>query len=128
MRLPPFLFSLPHPIIRIRILSLSLPTLFSTMSTSTKSPSPPSSTPTPSLPPSTFPTTPYSPLSPSAPFPYHPTDFHRADESPDPDFYSTPRFVTHIDDHAIALLKKYYAEALPRRGRVLDLCSSWASA
>lgn len=35
--------------------------------------------------------------------------------------------MTHIDDHAIALLKRYYAETLPRKGRVLDLCSSWVS-
>lgn len=35
--------------------------------------------------------------------------------------------MTHIDDHAIALLKRYYAENLPRKGRVLDLCSSWVS-
>lgn len=43
------------------------------------------------------------------------------------DFYAQPRFVTHIDDHAIALLKKYYVENLPKKGRVLDLCSSWVS-
>ena len=35
--------------------------------------------------------------------------------------------MTHIDDNAVALLKKYYAETLPRTGRVLDLCSSWVS-
>ncbi|KAM0795691.1 hypothetical protein BDR22DRAFT_786565, partial [Usnea florida] len=85
---------------------------FSTMSTSAPSP---------------FPTTPYTPSNPTAAFPYHPTDFLRADESSDTDFYAQPRFVTHIDDHAIALLKKYYAENLPKKGRVLDLCSSWVS-
>lgn len=51
----------------------------------------------------------------------------RADESDDDDFYDQARFVTHIDDHAIDVLKTYYAQDLPRRGRILDLCSSWIS-
>lgn len=38
-----------------------------------------------------------------------------------------PRLVTHIDDHAISNLGKYYSEVLPRRGRILDFCSSWVS-
>ncbi|KAL9067723.1 MAG: hypothetical protein Q9161_006715 [Pseudevernia consocians] len=87
----------------------------------------PPSTDTPSIPPSSFPITPYTPSTTNTPFPYHPNDFIRADESSDTDFYSTPRFVTHIDDHAISLLKKYYSENLPKKGRVLDLCSSWVS-
>ena len=60
-------------------------------------------------------------------FPYGPKDFRRDDESPDTDFYASPRFVTHIDDNAIGLLKQYYDRALPRSGRVLDFCSSWIS-
>lgn len=35
--------------------------------------------------------------------------------------------MTHIDDNAIRLLGEYYEANLPRRGRVLDLCSSWIS-
>ena len=60
-------------------------------------------------------------------FPYTSNDFSREDESEDEDFYSTPRFVTHIDDHAIATLRQYYARVLPDKGRILDLCSSWIS-
>ena len=42
-------------------------------------------------------------------------------------FYATPRFVTHIDDNAIIALRQYYDQVLPRRGRILDFCSSWIS-
>ncbi|KAL8799266.1 MAG: hypothetical protein Q9182_006033 [Xanthomendoza sp. 2 TL-2023] len=49
------------------------------------------------------------------------------DETPDPDFYSQPRFVTHIDDAAISRLQSYYHSTLPKRGRILDLCASWIS-
>ena len=52
--------------------------------------------------------------------------FRRQDEGPDPDFYAPPRFVTHIDDAAIAVVGELYAE-LGVAGRVLDLCSSWVS-
>ncbi|KAI9784518.1 MAG: hypothetical protein M1835_003556 [Candelina submexicana] len=72
-----------------------------------------------------YPTTPYTPRCTS--WPYFPRDFVRSDESSDSDFYSAPRFVTHIDDNAISLLGKYYAQVLPRRGRILDFCSSWIS-
>lgn len=60
-------------------------------------------------------------------FPYTEADFKRQDESADTDFYSSPRFVTHIDDKAISLLREYYSKNLPRSGRILDLCSSWIS-
>ncbi|MCJ1247971.1 hypothetical protein MMC30_005186 [Trapelia coarctata] len=60
-------------------------------------------------------------------FPYNANDFRRQDESADTDFYSSPRFVTHIDDNAISLLREYYARTLPKKGRVLDFCSSWIS-
>ena len=42
-------------------------------------------------------------------------------------FYSAPRFVTHIDDGAIASLTSYYRDNLQPNGDVLDLCSSWVS-
>ena len=49
--------------------------------------------------------------------------------SSDSYFYDTPRFVTHIDDPAIAALTKYYSEVLPPSNTpgvaVLDMCSSW---
>jgi hypothetical protein len=51
----------------------------------------------------------------------------RIDETSDARFYSMPRLVTHIDDHAISTLSEYYSSALPSTGKVLDLCSSWVS-
>ena len=53
--------------------------------------------------------------------------FRRADESPDEDFYAMPRFVTHIDDGAIAAVTQLYREYFPAGGAVLDLMSSWVS-
>jgi hypothetical protein len=67
------------------------------------------------------------PFTPSSSFPYTTSDLTPRDTSPDSTFYSSPRFVTHIDDRAISSLKKYYTAALPRTGRILDLCSSWIS-
>src|SRR5262245_66360312 len=55
------------------------------------------------------------------------TWFARADESPDALFYQTPRFVTHIDDDAIAAVTQLYREYFPAGGAVLDLMSSWIS-
>ena len=60
-------------------------------------------------------------------WPYSEADFVRSDPSSDSSFYSTPRFVTHIDDAAIASLREYYDTALPRKGKILDFCSSWVS-
>jgi len=64
-------------------------------------------------------------------FPFGPEEFQRYDETPDTSFYSQPRFVTHIDDGAIAALTKYYSQVLPPSGSegaaVLDMCSSWVS-
>lgn len=93
------------------VLSLSLPAFFSTMAST----SPNQST-------SVRPYVPRHDL-----FPYSAVDFRRSDESDDSDFYSSPRFVTHIDDNAIEFLSAYYAMNLPRTGRILDLCSSWIS-
>ena len=58
---------------------------------------------------------------------YSPDDFKRQDESADSSFYSVPRFVTHIDDAAIRDLREYYDTVLPRKGKILDFCSSWVS-
>ncbi|KAI7281095.1 hypothetical protein KC345_g4331 [Hortaea werneckii] len=105
---------------------------------------------TTNAPPPTRPTRQYTPRHPS--WPYTPRDFTRPDPSADSTFYSSPRFVTHIDDAAIASLREYYAHVLPplsqrhaggegigkgttaqgsegrpRPARILDLCSSWTS-
>ena len=52
--------------------------------------------------------------------------FDRADVGGDADFYSWPRLVSHIDDHAIAAVGALYDE-LGIDGAVLDLMSSWVS-
>ncbi|MBD2104939.1 class I SAM-dependent methyltransferase [Leptolyngbya sp. FACHB-261] len=54
-------------------------------------------------------------------------DVQRLDESADPQFYSFPRFVTHVDDGFIDQLTRLYAERIPADSRVLDLMSSWVS-
>ena len=56
-----------------------------------------------------------------------PSMFRRMDESPDAEFYATPRLVTHIDDEAIAAVTELYREYFPPGGTVLDLMSSWVS-
>ena len=53
--------------------------------------------------------------------------FRRADETPDEEFYQTPRLVTHIDDRAIAAVTQLYREFFPCGGEILDLMSSWVS-
>nr|POF15220.1 hypothetical protein CFP56_42109 [Quercus suber] len=74
---------------------------------------------------STWPVQRYTPRYTS--WPYNPSDFTRQDSSSDSSFYSAPRFVTHIDDAAIESLREYYDTVLPRKGRLLDFCSSWVS-
>ena len=63
-------------------------------------------------------------MDPSSTFP--PGFFERADESDDGGFYAFDRFVTHIDDGAIAAVADLYDE-LALTGDVLDICSSWIS-
>ena len=53
--------------------------------------------------------------------------FRRYDETPDEEFYRTPRLVTHIDDRAIAAVIQLYREFFPPGGAILDLMSSWIS-
>ncbi|KAG7545713.1 Methyltransferase type 11 [Arabidopsis suecica] len=64
-------------------------------------------------------------------FPFKEEDFQRFDESSDSTFYEAPRFVTHIDDPAIAALTRYYSKVLPQSDTpgvsILDMCSSWVS-
>lgn len=52
--------------------------------------------------------------------------FDRSDSSPDGEFYSQARLVTHIDDGAIEAAGEIY-RSLGIEGRVLDLMSSWIS-
>ncbi len=56
-----------------------------------------------------------------------PRAFAKADPSPDAAFYAEPRFVTHIDDGAIAAVTGLYRAVFPPGGRVIDLMSSWVS-
>ena len=53
--------------------------------------------------------------------------FRRTDETPDEEFYRTPRLVTHIDEGAIAAVTQLYREEFPAGGEILDLMSSWVS-
>jgi SAM-dependent methyltransferase len=66
-----------------------------------------------------------SPANLSAQFPYTRKQLTPHDPS-DVNFYASPRFVNHIDDHAISALSAFYENALPQ-GRILDICSSWVS-
>ncbi len=59
--------------------------------------------------------------------PLPPAWFRRADETADEAFYAQPRFVTHIDEGAIAAVTGLYREFLPAGGAILDLTSSWIS-
>ncbi|OAH28022.1 methyltransferase type 11 [Methylorubrum populi] len=56
-----------------------------------------------------------------------PEAFAKQDLTPDTLFYAQPRFVTHIDDAAIAAVTDFYRSHLPPGGRILDLMSSWVS-
>src|SRR5215212_5360059 len=56
-----------------------------------------------------------------------PEAFRRYDETPDEEFYKTPRLVTHIDEGAITAVTQLYREFLPPGGEILDLMSSWVS-
>jgi SAM-dependent methyltransferase len=57
---------------------------------------------------------------------FGPRFFERLDDTPDAAFYLPDRFVTHIDDAAIAAVGALYEE-LGIGGRVLDLMASWVS-
>ncbi|AYA36827.1 methyltransferase domain-containing protein [Hymenobacter oligotrophus] len=53
--------------------------------------------------------------------------FRRVDETPDAQFYRQPRFVTHIDEGAIAAVTQLYREYFAAGSTLLDLMSSWVS-
>jgi hypothetical protein len=56
-----------------------------------------------------------------------PHAFAKDDATPDHLFYAMPRFVTHIDDQAIAAVTELYRSLFPPGGVVLDLMGSWVS-
>ncbi|KAK7911171.1 hypothetical protein PG985_013652 [Apiospora marii] len=119
-----------QPIRRLRPTSVASSLLFASFVAPQKQKQQPYSgmaaqTTTEDTPSSTWKTRPYVPR--HASWPYSEADFARQDPTPDTSFYDTPRFVTHIDEEAIASLRSYYDAVLPRKGRVLDLCSSWVS-
>ena len=53
-----------------------------------------------------------------------PQAFARIDETDDRLFYTEPRIVTHIDDNAIAAIREFFGQTLPRNTVILDLMSS----
>ena len=53
--------------------------------------------------------------------------FRRQDETPDAEFYHHPRFVTHIDDAALAAVTQLYRDYFSSDAQLLDLMSSWVS-
>ncbi|RKU06808.1 methyltransferase type 11 [Candidatus Poribacteria bacterium] len=55
---------------------------------------------------------------------FPPEAFARIDETDDRLFYAEPRIVTHIDDNAIAAIKEFFDQILPRNAAILDLMSS----
>ncbi len=56
-----------------------------------------------------------------------PDQRNKLDYGDDSEFYSVPRFVTHVDDHFIDQLTNLYQERLQPQTRILDLMSSWVS-
>ncbi len=51
----------------------------------------------------------------------------KLDETDDREFYSVPRFVTHVDEHFIQQLTDLYRERLKPDTRIFDMMSSWVS-
>ncbi len=56
-----------------------------------------------------------------------PSQREKLDPTNDQDFYSFPRFVTHVDQGFIDQLRNLYGERLQPQTRILDLMSSWVS-
>ncbi|MGF1493131.1 MAG: class I SAM-dependent methyltransferase [Microcoleaceae cyanobacterium] len=54
-------------------------------------------------------------------------DRQKLDPTNDTEFYSVPRFVTHVDEGFIDQLTQLYQERLRPGTRVLDMMSSWVS-
>jgi SAM-dependent methyltransferase len=56
-----------------------------------------------------------------------PTQRTKLDETDDREFYSLPRFVTHVDENFIQQLTDLYRERLKPDTRIFDMMSSWVS-
>ena len=56
-----------------------------------------------------------------------PHDRAKLDDTSDQQFYSFPRFVTHVDDNFIQQLTQLYRERLKPHTRIFDMMSSWVS-
>jgi len=56
-----------------------------------------------------------------------PTQRTKLDNTDDRQFYSMPRFVTHVDKGFIDQLTQLYSDRLQPDTRILDLMSSWVS-
>lgn len=56
-----------------------------------------------------------------------PTQRTKLNENDDDQFYSVPRFVTHVDEGFIQQLTDVYRDRLQPGTRILDLMSSWVS-
>jgi len=52
---------------------------------------------------------------------------HKLDDTEDTLFYSSPRFVTHVDNNFINQLMELYRQELRPNTKILDLMSSWVS-
>ena len=57
----------------------------------------------------------------------HPHQRTKLDETDDTEFYSSPRFVTHVDAGFIQQLGDLYRDRLPPNARIFDMMSSWVS-
>lgn len=115
----------PSTIQRLRPATIAIAVLAGSAILASRTMSSTSSKPADTTTSSPFPVKAYTPR--HSTWPYKASDFARQDESSDTNFYGAPRFVTHIDDHAISQLRRYYSTVLPRKGRILDFCSSWVS-
>jgi len=60
-------------------------------------------------------------------FPFQSNQFARLDQTSDSIFYSTPRFVEHVDEACVQLLETNIQNFIGSKNQVLDLCSSWTS-
>ena len=52
---------------------------------------------------------------------FHAEDMMRDDESPDREFYETPRFVDHLDSLALSTVEELYGRLIPGGAKILDL-------
>lgn len=58
---------------------------------------------------------------------YRTEDFAREDETPDGEFYRTPRFVDHLDSLALSTVEELYERLIPKGAKVLDLMAGPSS-